>query len=235
MEGVVFLLTLVVYGVAAFLWWQEETPHYLFALVGGHFAAFLSPLWIYLYDFAYTPDLRVLRTLFGQPFYQGVFFGSSWFYTLPALLVLFLFQQRWWFPGYISTWITYIVFLIYHMLIQSIGTSIGVWKYMWSAQSLGISPTLIAAIMAALVSLGLCYTYVITNRYSWQSMLAIFLVLPLFLSVLVHGLLGASLWVPIIFEAPVWAYTIGMYATLLLLLWAVHILAASMARVDLRR
>src|SRR4051794_21223690 len=102
MEGAVFLLTLVCYGLALYLWWQEKTPHYFVALVGGHLSALLSPLWAVVYGVIYDPSLEVLREVFGQPLYKVVVQAGAWYYPLPALLVLFLYQRRWWFPGYVS-------------------------------------------------------------------------------------------------------------------------------------
>ena len=40
MEIGVVLLTLVVYGLAIFLWVRERTPNYVVALLGAHLAAF---------------------------------------------------------------------------------------------------------------------------------------------------------------------------------------------------
>lgn len=235
MEAAVFLLTLVCYGLASYLWWQEETPHYLFGLLGGHLSALLSPLWAVLYGVVYDPSLRAVRNVFGQPLYETLVIGAAWYYPLPALLVFFLYQRRWWFPGYITGLLTYVILLLYHLIVQALGTRLGIWRYTPTAEyPFGLSPSLVAAVMGALVSLGLVYTLLLAYRSSWQSVLIVMLPAPLLLSLLVHGLLGASLWVPLLLDAPVWASSIGLLATLALLLWAVHIGAWGLGRVDRR-
>lgn len=235
MQTAVVLLTLICYGVAAYLWWQEQTPHYLLCLLGGHVSALLSPLWVLLYGVTYHSTLGTLRDLFGQPLYRDVVVGAAWFYPLPALCVFFLYQRRWWFPGYITGLFTYILLLLYHLIVQALGTRFGVWRYtLATPYPFGLSPSFIAAVMAALVSLGLVYTLLLTQRYAWQSALIVLLPAPFVLSLLVHGLLGASLWVPLLLDAPLWATMIGLLATVALLLWAIHLGAWSLGRIDRR-
>ncbi len=235
MAAAVTLLTIVCYGLAAYLWWQEKLPHYLFGLFGGHLSALLSPLWALLYGVVYDQSLQPLRELFNQPLYELVVIGAAWFYPLPALLVFFLYKRRWWFPGYITGLLTYILLLLYHLILQAVGTRFGVWRYTSTTQyDLGLSPSFISAVMGALVSLGLVYTLLLAHRYSWQSVLLIVLPAPLLLSLLVNGLLGASFWVPLLLDAPSWASSIGLFATSALLLWAIHIGAWGLGRIDRR-
>jgi hypothetical protein len=129
---------------------------------------------------------------------------------------------------------TYIALLLYHLIVQALGTRFGLLYYTASQYSFGLSPAFMSAVMAALVSLGFVYILLLVHRSSWQSVVFIVLPAPLVLSLMVHGLLGASLWVPLLLEAPPWASTIGVAATLALLLWAIHIGAWSLGRIDRR-
>jgi hypothetical protein len=242
MEFAVILVMLVCYALAAYVWWLEEEPHYLFTLLGGHLAALLSPLWAQLYDVVYSPAFSMARLPLDQSVPRAVVIGSAWFYPLPALLVLYLYQRRWWFPGYVSGLLTYGLMLLYHLLIQALGLRGGAWRY--GAGSLlipGLPPALLAAAMGALVSLGLLYTLLITQRYAWLSLLLTLLPATLLLSLLVHGLLGASLWVPLLLLSPPWSLTLprwlimlGLLATVTLLGWAIHIGAWGLGRFERR-
>jgi hypothetical protein len=54
----------------------------------------------------------------------------------------------------------------------------------------------------------------------------------LLLTLLVRGLLGAPLWVAQLIDEPTWIVTIGMLSTLGLLLWAIHIVARGLSRIE---
>ena len=104
----------------------------------------------------------------------------------------------------------------------------------------GGSPALLGAALGALVSLGLLYTRLITHRYALTSLLYTLLPSTFLLSLLIHGLLGASLWVPTLLGAtslgvvlPTWVATIGMLATVALIGWAIHLGAWGLGRARL--
>lgn len=227
------LLTFVCYGAALYLWWQERSWNYLIALVAGHLAALLDPLWQWLYGVEFGPSLVVWRELLGYPLPLAVLIASAWFYTLPALVVFYLYRHRWWFSSYIAALLTYVIFLLYHLLLQSLGTRSGVWRFVRTDPlPFNIAPPLLSAIMAALVSLVMLYILLATHRYGLLSLLLVVLPSVLLASLLVHGLLGAPLWVPVLLNAQRWALTIGTAGTLALLIWAVHLNAAGITLAD---
>ncbi len=230
MEAAIILLTIGAYGLAAYLWWAERTPNYLVALLAGHLGSLPSPLWQHLYNFSYNSRFQpVLLTLADNPLPQIIFI-AAWTMMIPPLLVFWIYRHRWWFPGYLTGLVTYVLFVIYHFLVESIGARAGWWTYEQPVPlPLGISVTLLSALMNALVSLGLLSLLILTRRYAWLSLLLLLLPMPLLLNLFVNGLLGAPLYTVLLLgmSAGGWAGVIGLLGTLGLVLWAAHIVASS--------
>ena len=95
---------------------------------------------------------------------------------------------------------------------------------------LGVPQLLLSAIMNGLVGLATLAAILLTRRYSLTSLLWIVMPIPLALSLLVHGLLGAPLYTALILQAQSWAGAIGLLGTLGLLLSGAHIIAGSLGR-----
>lgn len=231
MEAGIILLTLGVYGLAGWLWWTERTSNYLVALLAGHLGSLPSPLWQRLYQFSYDAQWTPMFTFLDQPLPTSVFI-AAWTMMLPSLVVLYLYQKHWWFPGYIPGLLTFAIFVFYHLLIETLGTGAGWWTYTGTnALPLGLQVTFLSSLMNGLVSLGLLSVLLLTRRYAWKSLLLILLPMPLVLSLFVNGLLGAPLytvlWLREVLQVQGWAAAIGMIGTLGLLLWAAHIVAGS--------
>lgn len=233
MQFVAILFLLICYGLAVYIGWLQRTPLYLLTLVAGHFAALASPLWRSLYAVAYNSELTVVRTIFGQLVPVATLLGAGWFYAVPALIVLYLYTARWWFPGGVTGLLTLMVFVLYHLLIETIGLRSQTWAYSGPALPLGLSKPLLAAVMAALVSYGLLYAVLAAFRNSWQSMAIGILPAPLLLSLLVHGLLGAPLWAAVLLGGADWVLLAGLLSTLLLLAWAAQIITGGIRRLAL--
>lgn len=233
MEAAVVLLTLASYGLAGYLWWRDGTPIYACTLLSGHIAALVSPLWIVLYGVSYRSDLAVMSTMFAQPLLRPVFLASAWIYSLPALLVLYLYRSHWWSPGYLAGLLTYAIFLLYHLIIETLGLQMNVWSYSAvPALPLGISHALLSAVMAGGISLALLYGLLLIYQFAWLSMLVTLLPATLVLSLLIHGVLGAPLWIARLLTSQEWAVSIGLVSTLALLGAAVHIIARGLENID---
>lgn len=236
--GVIFA-SVVVYALAIFLWWRERAPNYFVALLAGHLAVLLSPFWQMLYVFSYNKDFPILYRIgsvggiqalarlqaFGLP--RPVFLGA-WSIMLAPLLIFFLYRHRWWFPGYLTSLLTFILFVLYHLLVETIGLRQGWWNYNGGALPLGLGQPVLAALMNGLVSLGALAALLLTRRYALGSLLAILLPIPLALCLLVHGLLGAPLYTALLLQAQSWAGAIGLIGTLGLVASGVHIVASSL-------
>lgn len=223
MGFVALLLAVLCYAAAGYLFWAENRPIYLITLVSGHFGALASPLWALLYDVLYRSDLPVIATFLGQPVPRDLFVASAWFYTLLPLIVVYLYQTRWWFPGYLSGMLTFAIFLLYHLLIETMGLRTAAWVYTGTNMELSIPNSLISAIMGALISQALLYTLLMVQRSSLSSQLLTILPATLALSLLVHGLLGAPLWLALLLTEQSLVINIGLLCTLGLLFWGVHI------------
>lgn len=233
MEAAVTLLTVVCYGLALYLWWLRRTPLYLFTILAGHIGSLATPLWSLLYGVHYASDMSPLASLFSLTWYKPVVVAAAWYYTLPVLIVFFLYGSHWWFSGYLTGLITYGVFFVYHLVLEIIGLRLDIWAYA-TTRSLpfGISSSILSVMMAALVSFGLLYLLLLVFRYAWLSLLLVIMPSVLLLAVIVRGLLGAPLWISLLFRDQSWAGDIGMISTLGLLIWGVHIIAWGLARVD---
>lgn len=230
MTVLVTLLLLVCYGLAAYLGWLQRTPIYAIAIVAGHIAALASPLWASVYGVSYSPGFGMFETLLGQPVPAPVALGLGWYYSLPALIVFYLYTARWWFPGGVTGLLTLLVFFLYHLLLETVGLRLRAWSYAGEPLPLSFSKPLLAAFMSSLVSYGLLYALLAVYRSSWQSLLVAILPAPLLLSLLVHGLLGAPLWASLALAGEPWAVLVGLLSTLMLLAWAAQIFTGGIRR-----
>jgi hypothetical protein len=224
------LLLIICYGLAAYLGWLQRTPIYLFAIAAGHLSALATPLWRTLYGIEYNPGLSTVETLLGQAVPLAVVLGAGWYYPLPALVVFYLASTRWWFPGALTGVLTYLIFLLYHLLIETIGLRTQTWTYELMLLPLNLSTPLLTAIMSGLISYGLLYVLLAVGRSTWPSMLLAVLPAATLLSLLVHGLLGAPLWVAVMLDGQDWAVLAGLLSALVLLVWAAQIITAGIKR-----
>lgn len=233
METAVILLTIVAYGVALFLWWWWRTPIFFFTLLGGHIGSLISPLWPLLYSDTYRADLTIFYSIADIDFYRAIVIGSAWYYSLPALVVLALYRLRWWFSGYIMGLATFAAFVFYHFLFELSGINMGLWSYAQTPNLLpGVDHWILSVVMAALISFSLLYLLLLIWRFSLISMLFMLAPALLLLSLVVRGMLGAPLWIAMMFDAQNWAAVVGVLCTIGLLAWGIHIVAWGLARVD---
>jgi hypothetical protein len=224
------LLGIVCYAAAGYLLWERRTFIYLFALLGGHLSALANPLWRALYGITVSPDLAAFQALLGQREPLSALLAAGWHYPLPALIVLYLRRERWWFPGIISGGLTYLIFVLYHLLIEAIGLRNNVWAYSETALAFGLPPVLLAGLMAGLISYILLFLIINILHYAPISMFATVFPAVLAISLLVFGLLGAPFWITRLLAAADWASSIGLASTLLLIVWAVQIVTVGIHR-----
>ncbi len=230
MELGILLFTIGAFGVAGVLAWRDRHLHYLIALASGQIATLLSPLWQRLYGFSYDPSFSPLFRVLDHSLPTAIFL-AGWTLMLPPLMIFFLYQRRWWVSGYFTGALTFVLFTLYHILIETIGVRAGWWQYAdGGALPFDISVNVLAGLMNGLVSLGGLAALLITRHYAWPMLLAVMLPMPLLMSALVHGLLGAPLYTVLLLRAQSWAAAIGMVGTLGLLLWGAHIIASELGR-----
>jgi hypothetical protein len=228
MEIGLFVLTLGICGLAVFLGLRERTFIYIVALVAGSLGTLPTPIWQLLYRFSYNPQYPALLEFLEYPL-PAVVVLAGWTTMIPPLLVLYLASHRWWFGSYLTLMLTYILFVLYHLMIESIGTRAGWWSYaLVPALPFGLQPTLIAALMNGLTTLGVLAALLLTRHYALSSLLVFLLPAPLVLQVLVQGMLGAPLYTVLQLDAETgWAGALGLGGTLILVLWGAHILAGT--------
>ncbi|HEU5015329.1 MAG TPA: hypothetical protein VFT66_22605 [Roseiflexaceae bacterium] len=231
MQFGIFLLTLIAYGLAFFLWYRERTPNYVIGLLAGHLFSLASPLWQMLYRFSYNSQWAPLYTAFGHML-PRLTFVAAWTFMIPPLLIFFLYRNRWWEPSYLIGLLTFALFVVYYLIIESFGLRSDWWQYSdVGTLPLGMQVTLLSALMNGLVALGSLSILIMTRRYAWLSLLLLLLPMPLILSLFVNGLLGAPLYTVFLLreqlQAQSWPGVIGMIGTLGLLFWGAHIVASA--------
>jgi hypothetical protein len=231
METAAIVLLIICYVIAGYLAWRQRSAIYLLAMVSGHLSALASPLWRLLYGVSYGLSLDRVQAALAQPAPTSLILASGWHYPLPAMLVLYLYLTRWWFPGSITGVLTYLIFLLYHLLIELVGLRGSLWSYK-AALPLGLPSPLLAAIMAGLISYATLYVLLSTYRYAWLSMALAIIPSVLLISLLIHGLLGAPLWIALALNGASWAVGLGTISALALLLWAIQIITGGIRRVE---
>lgn len=232
MQTAAILLLIICYGAAGYLAWQQRTPIYLLALAAGHLSALASPLWQLIYGVSYGVSLEAVQATISQPAPAALILAAGWHYPLPAMLVLYLYMTRWWFPGSITGLLTYLIFLLYHLLIELVGLRARLWSYRDMALPLGVPSPLVAAIMAGLISYAFLYVLLATYRYARLSMALAVVPAALLISLLIHGVLGAPLWIALVLNGAAWAVGLGTVSALALLLWAIQIVTGGISRVE---
>ncbi len=143
---------------------------------------------------------------------------GAWLITLPPLVILFLIRQRLWFSGYLTSVMTFALFVLFYVLLETIGVGARLWLYGDRAMlPLDIPMTLFAGLSHGLVAFGVLAILIFTRHYSLMSQLIFLLPAPLIMSVVVHGMLGAPLYTILLLNAQSWAGIIGMAGSLGLL------------------
>jgi hypothetical protein len=232
MQAAAILLLIICYGAAGYLAWRQRTPIFLLALVAGHLSALASPLWRLLYGLSSGVSMGAVRDAISQAPPTETILAAGWHYTLPAALVLYLYMTRWWFPGALTGLLTFCVFLLYHLLIELVGLRASLWSYRTVPLPLSLPSPLLAAIMAGLISYAFLYVLLSSYRYAWLSMALAVAPAVLLVSLLIHGLLGAPLWIALALSGPSWAVSIGALSALALLLWAIQIVTSGIRHVE---
>lgn len=236
MEIGVIILTVGAFGMAIYQGLRDRTALYVVALVAGQVSTLPSPFWQWLYRFTYNASGPALLTLIDHPLPRIVAL-AGWTAIVPPLLIILLSRRRAWFTSYPVALLLFTLFLVYHIVIETVGTQAGWWRYQGPVLPLRISGTVLAALMNALVSLGVLAALQVTRHYAFGSLLLFLLPVPLLLRLLVHGLLGAPISTVLLIRTYMpelatesWADLIAVAGTLALLGWGVHVVASTLVR-----
>ncbi len=228
------IIATLLYGAAVWLWWQQRAPIYLFALAGGQLSALLTPFWRLIYSLQSVPAPGSVLAALTTPFDPIRSLGAAWPETLPALIVLVVTMMRWWTPNTLSGWFTYLVFVSVQLLFSLLGLREPAPPTLLGALPFGLSAELLAALMSATMTYGLCYVLITVQRYSWPSMAAAVIPMPLLLGGFVYGVIGAPLLIgrlpALSAQAGDWPAQLGLLLSVALLGWAVAIISAGLNR-----
>jgi hypothetical protein len=226
MSPLLVLLTLLVYALAGYLLWRERTLCYLLALLGGHFAMLLTPIWQRAY--AISPAITGGLSLPGG--YEvpwPLFLGGGALVALPALAFYFGLRHRWWPRHYAVIWAAYAVFLVYFALIEALLERAGspFFTDTLLVRDTIVPASLVQAALLAGVSLFILYTMVSTRHYALQVSIVPLLLSGIVGSLLFLGILAAPLWVAGLLDQSGVIMTVAAIVTLALIAWGVHLLA----------
>lgn len=232
--GVLFalIITLVFYAAAGWLWWQQRNPLYILALLASQLSTWLDPVWRLLYTLQTVPGLGSLIAALATPFDPIRSLPAAWPDPLPALIIVGLYLYRWWTPGLGSGLFTFVVFVSFQLLISILNLRPATPPLLLQTLPFGVRVELLAALMSATMSYGLCYVFLTVQNYSWPSMAVAILPMPTLFSVLIYGVIGAPLLIGRLLPDGEWPGRIGLILTLALLGWCVYIISSALNRLD---
>jgi hypothetical protein len=200
------------------------------ALVAGQSGTILEPFWRFLYTLQAIPTPGSLWAVLTTPFDPIRSLPAAWPDALPALIIVALYWYRWWTPGSWSGLFTFLVFTSFQLLIGLLGLRSSTPPSFLTPLPFGLSADLLAALMNATISYGLCYVFITVHHYSWPSMTIAILPMPLLLQVFIYGIIGAPLLIARLLPDGEWPLRIGLILTLILLGWCVAIISTGLAR-----
>ncbi len=202
----------------------------MLALVAGQSGTILEPFWRFLYTLQAIPTPGSLWAVLTTPFDPIRSLPAAWPDALPALIIVALYWYRWWTPGSWSGLFTFLVFTNFQLLIGLLGLRSSTPPSFLTPLPFGLSADLLAALMNATISYGLCYVFITVHHYSWPSMTIAILPMPLLLQVFIYGIIGAPLLIARLLPDGEWPLRIGLILTLILLGWCVAIISTGLAR-----
>ena len=202
----------------------------MLALVAGQSGTILEPFWRFLYTLQAIPTPGSLWAVLTTPFDPIRSLPAAWPDALPALIIVALYWYRWWTPGLGSGLFTFLVFTSFQLLIGLLGLRSSTPPSFLTPLPFGLSADLLAALMNATISYGLCYVFITVHHYSWPSMTIAILPMPLLLQVFIYGIIGAPLLIARLMPDGEWSLRIGLILTLILLGWCVAIISTGLAR-----
>lgn len=202
----------------------------MLALVAGQSGTILEPFWRFLYTLQAIPTPGSLWAVLTTPFDPIRSLPAAWPDALPALIIVALYWYRWWTPGSWSGLFTFLVFTSFQLLIGLLSLRSSTPPSFLTPLPFGLSADLLAALMNATISYGLCYVFITVHHYSWPSMTIAILPMPLLLQVFIYGIIGAPLLIARLLPDGEWPLRIGLILTLILLGWCVAIISTGLAR-----
>lgn len=224
------VITFLLYGVAIWLWWQQRNPLYVLALAAGQLSTLLEPFWRLLYSLQTLPTLSTIVSVLSSPFDVMSSLRAAWPDTLPAMIILQLYLYRWWNPSSWSGLFIYAMFVSFQLLLSLLGLRTGAPPVLLGTLPFAFSVDLLAALMSATISYGLCYVFLSVYHYSWPSMAVTILPMPLLFGGLIYGVVGAPLLIGRLLPDGEWPMRIGLFLTLGLLGWCIAIITSGISR-----
>jgi len=159
--------------------------------------------------------------------------GGGVVLALPALVVFYGLRHHWWGLHYAWAWGFFLAFTLYFLFVTGLETRYNVTLFTRPRlPDGGAIEGLLTAVLLAGISFGLLYAFVTTRHYSLQIAVVPLLASGLAASTLLIGLLCSPFWVArLLYERANLRDQLVLGAalvSLLLVLWAVHLLASGL-------
>ena len=223
------ILAIAAYAVALYLLWAERSLRPLLLLLAGSVAMLSQPLWARLFDS--VPDMpgNIIRvgSAFTVPFWTVL--GGGVLIALPALFVMYGLRHRWWVQHYAAAWGFFICFVLFFLFFESLEERERVLLFARPRLPIdGIAEPLLQAILMASISFALLYTFVATRHYALQIAFVPLLTSGLAASLLLLGIFCSPFLFARLLDQPDRILLAGAVVSVLLVLWAIHLLASGL-------
>jgi hypothetical protein len=228
METGIVVLTLCAYAIAIIAGIRWRTASYLLILIASHAMVLPSLLWQRLYGFQYGTQVSALLSADGASIPTVVVLGA-WIALVPAIGIAAFARRLGWIPRYALALLTYLILIGYHIVLDGLGSSAGLWNETVVAPA-WLLATLPGATAHALVGLVVWFALDGTRRYGTISKALFLLPTPLLAALLVHGVVAAPRYITTLLALDELWRAAGTVGAMVLCLWGAHIVALAFVR-----
>ncbi len=223
------VLAIAVYAAVAYIYWADKSLRPPLLLLAGSITTLSEPLWGRLFGIAPAVPGNVVRvgSTYSMPFWT--FVGGGVLLAIPPLVIAYGLRHRWWSQHYAAAWGFFVSFVLFFLFIIGLEARWGVVLFARPLLPLsGLPEALLQALLLAAISFGLLYSFVATRHYALQIAFVPLLISGLAASLLLLGILCSPFWVARVLHQRDTVILIGALVSVLLVLWAIHLLASGM-------
>lgn len=226
-------LSLIAYIAAVSIYWTDKTLRPPLLLLAGSVATLAQPLWSFLLGAAprISGSVIIVGSSYILPFWT--FLGGGVVLALPALVVFYGLRHHWWGLHYAWAWTFFLAFMLFFLVFTALEGRYDVLLFARpDITNSGLLGALLQAALLAGTSFGLLYSFVTTRHYGLQIAVLPLLGSGLAAAFVLIGVLSSPFWVAHLLHQRAHLsdrIVLGSaIVSLLLVLWAVHLLASGL-------